>query len=531
MEKVFRYSFLLCAAALLPACAGEPDLEPDSSPVQEDCVYMDVGLSFSSGEVRTRSNTGDPSDGYVTSDDGTEPGKDRENAIAEVLLLIADTQDNNIAAGLLETSGDGLDFVIPVPFRRLKDHAGEEVHVYVFCNPTDKLKSLAVNTPEGTLPSDFKDMEHTLQDFTEDPAWTDGHFIMSNARMYTSVLPDDWSDYRSVSDPFPLVGEDIQVERSVARVDYRTVRTDNTYPVSSSAADPDDTDNPGVMIRLDSAAFFNVGRSFYYLRRVAGENLSGITLCGAETQDNYVVDTGAEYKLDISGGWDGKSGYYYSNIEDPDSWEWTDLSDLEDTEEDNVWGGDAGNTVGYHIWRYITENAAPSRESQVWSVSTGIAFKAKIVAGSGCDQALADVLGKGEEKIYVYDGILYGTWEMTREAGEQDADLRVAWNAVESNGVSLSDAGFTEYTPVDGEYVCYYFYRIVHNDDGADASAVPGPMKYAVVRNNVYKIAVEAVTAFGLTDNTPTEDEYSYMMVTVDVVPWVDREYEIVIDE
>ena len=168
MEKVFRYSFLLCAAALLPACAGEPDLEPDSSPVQEDCVYMDVGLSFSSGEVRTRSNTGDPSDGYVTSDDGTEPGKDRENAIAEVLLLIADTQDNNIAAGLLETSGDGLDFVIPVPFRQLKDHAGEEVHVYVFCNPTDKLKSLAVNTPEGTLPSDFKDMEHTLQDFTED---------------------------------------------------------------------------------------------------------------------------------------------------------------------------------------------------------------------------------------------------------------------------------------------------------------------------------------------------------------------------
>ena len=145
--------------------------------------------------------------------------------------------------------------------------------------------------------------------------------------------------------------------------------------------------------------------------------------------------------------------------------------------------------------------------------------------------AFADVLGKGEEKIYVYDGILYGTWEMTREAGEQDADLRVAWNAVESNGVSLSDAGFTEYTPVDGEYVCYYFYRIVHNDDGADASAVPGPMKYAVVRNNVYKIAVEAVTAFGLTDNTPTEDEYSYMMVTVDVVPWVDREYEIVIDE
>ncbi len=546
MKSIVRNIVLCSLPVFVISCGEEPVSGPDV-PVSDESVYMEVGLSLSAADntasgrtsvPEARSATGDPSGGYVTSDSGTETGKPQENAIAELLLVIADSGDKNIAAALLEdASGSGtLDYVIPVPFHLLKDHAGEQVHVYVFCNPTDKLKSLAENVPGGGLPEDFVDMTHTVSDLQDDPAWESGHFLMSNATMCVTTLPDDWSDYRSISSPFSLTGaQPLAVERMVARFDYKTVKTDNIYPVSSNPDDINETENPGVMVQLTDAAFFNVARSFWYLRRVADEGLTDISVCGAETADNYVVDPYAESKMAISEDMTGETDFFHADIEDPDSWDWTPLADLADTEEDSEWGNDAPETRGYHIWRYIPENASPKQDFQGWNISTGIAFRGRIVSGTGCDPELKAVLDGGTEPVYVYKGILYGSWDMVQAAGETNEDLKVAWNAVENNGVSYSDAGFTVYDPDEnGDYETYYFHRNVHNDNGIDdpeSADYLCPMKFAVVRNNVYKLAVQAIFSFGLTDNTPVEDEYAYMMMTVEVLPWVTKEYEIIIEE
>lgn len=81
-------------------------------------------------------------------------------------------------------------------------------------------------------------------------------------------------------------------------------------------------------------------------------------------------------------------------------------------------------------------------------------------------------------------------------------------------------------------YYCYYYYWNRHNDNGQ--SGVMGPMEFAVVRNNVYKLAVTKLSQLGhprIPENDPdtpkpdTPDEKSdiYMTVSVQVIPWVVR--------
>jgi hypothetical protein len=85
-------------------------------------------------------------------------------------------------------------------------------------------------------------------------------------------------------------------------------------------------------------------------------------------------------------------------------------------------------------------------------------------------------------------------------------------------------------------YYCYYFYWNRHNDNGNDG--VMGPMEFAVVRNNVYKLAVTKIDRLGhprITDNDPDPvdpedpDEKGdlYLSVSVEVLPWVVRENDI----
>lgn len=82
-------------------------------------------------------------------------------------------------------------------------------------------------------------------------------------------------------------------------------------------------------------------------------------------------------------------------------------------------------------------------------------------------------------------------------------------------------------------YYCYYYYWNRHNDNGQEG--VMGPMEFAVVRNNVYKLAVTKVVAVGhpgITANdpdkpnndTPDESGDVYITVSCTTLPWVVRE-------
>lgn len=102
---------------------------------------------------------------------------------------------------------------------------------------------------------------------------------------------------------------------------------------------------------------------------------------------------------------------------------------------------------------------------------------------------------------------------------------------------AATKASFTLYqSSVDKDYgngyYCYYFYWNRHNDN--NNVGVMAPMEFAVVRNNVYKLAVTKINKLGhprITENDPdpvdpeNPDEQGdvYLSVSVEVLPWVVR--------
>lgn len=81
-------------------------------------------------------------------------------------------------------------------------------------------------------------------------------------------------------------------------------------------------------------------------------------------------------------------------------------------------------------------------------------------------------------------------------------------------------------------YYCYYYYWNRHNDNGMNGAM--GAMEFAVVRNNVYKLAVIKLSDLGHPriiandpdapdPNTPDEKADLYITVTCTTLPWVVR--------
>ncbi|WP_081626136.1 Mfa1 family fimbria major subunit [Bacteroides gallinarum] len=565
------FSKLLIGTLLIltgAACNDElPTGNPGGTEIS-DPVYIEFKVEMRAGGLSTRGATADPDDdGYVTSEDGKEIGKSRENQIQEILLLFADPKGQYIHSGAYPIEQEPANaYTISMPLEQLESYDQEgDIQVYLFCNPTEELKSAASGLTAGNTLSAFLDGAYTLSDeeSEESRAWKDDSFFMSNAVPHAVHFPGSWSDYRNESTPWKL--GTIRVERSVARFDYREKMKDNIYRVYDKTDGSTTYDrNPDVYIQLTDIALVNMSRSFYYWRRVsnAADGMSDPVISGTETHTNYVVDTDAARKKDYTKeGWKDKTDYFFYNLETPADRVFTRISDIAGNEEDEdtSWNDEQKHN-GYHIWRYATENTIPDANRQRNGITTAILFKAVIRATEGC--ALEGQLDAGEA-VYVFKNKLYGDWNAVKEAATSgnSKKLKKAYDAVES-GTSPEEAGFTVFCPADdGNYYTYYYYWSRHNDNGQDT--VSGSMEFAVVRNNVYKLQVDALYGFGYPEgtypdpDTPDEQEPDdddddpddpdpepdpdpdpepepgpttvQLKLTVKVLPWVMREYTITI--
>ena len=532
MKKFSKILMSGLAALCLWACSDEANVSQPAN--AENDVYVEFGVQLMQGSS-SRSTTTDGEDGNGSnSTGGAEVGKNYENSVKEILLVLTKADGSLIVSQRLdvEPKEDGKypRLVTTLDRSALETYKTGEIYAYAFCNP---ISSININ--------DLTHSIHTLSDEPElltdnDEIWKKDAFLMSNHNLVkvANSTPNTIWNWEQYTESNRLSLGTISVERACARFDFKassypTTEATNTYVLESTN---------GVKVLLTDMVMVNISKSFYHLRRVSANGLADdIDLCGQETSNNYVVDTDTREK-NGNVGETYKGNYFYNNFFARSAAEWenkfTKISSL--TEEDNDESWNTGNRNGYKIWRYATENTIPAPNSnQKNGISTGVIFKGKL-------QFNKSTYGvTGDQPIFVYNNVLYGTWEKVKDvanAANADESLRAAYAQIGETPAADAEfgkAGFTVLRPNgSGDYEMYYCYWNRHNDNN-DPNLM-GPMEFAVVRNNVYKLMVNKINGYGhptspgpkddpdpFDPNNPDERNDLYIEVTVEVRPWVVR--------
>lgn len=426
MKRMWNYFASILVMSLLAGCSNDTLTGDDSdgnSSEAKDAVYMNVTVQLPAGGVGARSETNTPDDGdYGTSSGGTEVGQANENNVNNILLVLASKKDEYIAHGFvggLSTVNVASKPVVSTTAainktklaayynNRALSSEEQDIHVYVFCNPTlgliEKMDGLSYGdvTWRDEVCKVTESQEGAGSNVT---VWTSNSFLMSNASMATKKIPsnlDKWNDFSNALNPFDLSGDNggginnsgnISVERSVARFDFKDgSKGNNTYEILTAVIDPE-TKKPipsGMQVELVRMALVNMSKEFYYLRRVSVDGLGNtdkdeehVSICGVETATNYVVDTDAEFKTgklipsDLSTYFNYPLFNSQGEINDDTREQWDDylISDVLGKKE-------MDNSKEYRIWRYVTENTIPQDETnQRNGISTGIVFKGKLLS-------------------------------------------------------------------------------------------------------------------------------------------------------
>ena len=491
--KKFYY---LLAAALFVAASCE------KSPVDQGTT--DAGnlyMQFSVKMLSTRSQTDNTGDSNSNANPDTEVGLDKENKISTVDIALVKGDQYYVAKNVTPSSASADTYVASFNTVDLTAGATYKVYIYANCNAPAAFNIDEVsNATIGAMTADNK-------------------FWMTNAYSANEVeLPSDLAPYTQPNTPLNLGSH--TVERSMARFDYK----------QAGAFDM----GAGLTLTLTEAALINQSKAHYMFRRVTADanTTSAITVGGAEIPTNWVVDTDWSNKV---------AANFDAQLEAPSTWTWTSLANI--TADDN-YDGD------YKIWCYAKENTIPGIDAQKHDVSTGVVFKGELAAGETASDAVKTAMA-AKQRIYVFNNVLYGAWKDVKAAAEAGTDptLQAAYNQAatgvaadaEPTGAAAAAAGFTGYSAKDGKYYNYYYYWNRHNDNLNPYKM--GVMEFAVVRNNVYKLAVDKISRFGhptppdpsnpdpdpepdpdpVDPEDPDESVNYYFNVTVKVLPWTVR--------
>ena len=499
-------------AALLVAMVGcnkEPQ-QVEGPDTQEGQLYMQFSVNMLTTRTGTDGEQEYPSD--ATPD--FEVGKDHENTISKVDIVLTNADSYVVAKNVVPAAASKDTYV--ASFNTLELTAGATYDVYVYANceaPTAKnIDQVSTESVDNITKAN--------------------NFWMTNAYApVAKTLPTDLSLYTQPHNPLNLGSH--YVERAMARFDYMPIN-DNKYDILKG-------ETVNATITLTEAALINQSKAFYMFRRVSADGTNtGWVQGGLESMINYVVDT--DYEAKAGGYAEGLAANFDYHMTAPDGWDWKSIARADLGEADSWKGKDDGKSDvesthslnDYYIWQYAKENTIPGEKVQDHGISTGVVFKGEI---TGTAVTAAD-----GETIYVFENVLYGKWAdvvAASKANDAPATLVAAVNKITAKDApttaDYAAAGFTGYKPENGKYYAYYYYWNRHNDNGNNT--VMGPMEFAVVRNNVYKLCVDKIAKFGHPNpddvdpidpdpenpEDPDESINYYFTVTVKVLPWVVR--------
>lgn len=367
MKKRKLFQFFATALALAfvgcshDALTGDDPEGDQNGP--KDAVYMNVTVQLPvAGGMGGRSitNTGTNGD-YETSTSGTEIGKDHENVVNTVLLVLAEKGTNKfIACGTqngFATPSDGkIKTVQSIEKSKLSQYytntdngdgngtlksGKEKINVYVFCNPTlrlqTKLKGLSSGAEwideTGKVIESDKGVFPTTTEQDGGAVWGGSDhkqgFLMATAKSndIEKEIPktlSGWDNHNTAEKAFDLTGPNylgssseidngktnnievgsIDVERAVARFDFK----DGSPLASTSPCTYDvvtykdnNEDKTLIQIELTKMALVNMSKEFYYLRRVSNDGSDKVPGFPETNTNNFAycgVETLSNYVVD-----------------------------------------------------------------------------------------------------------------------------------------------------------------------------------------------------------------------------------------
>lgn len=348
------------------AGCSEDKLGPDDSgkwnPGADDGdgVYMSVSIKLPTIDG-SRSYTDDDNssngDGSGIENSGIEIGKDRENNVNSIYLVLAKQDYSFIGWGEIQASNivkstDGTEYKSTASFNKtqlanfyatLGENDSRDVCVFVFCNPTSRLRSILKQANEYVNTSRNKEWAngtffYDASDPNAEVIWSDNNFLMSNSALAVRTLPatiNDWEPYTDDANPFRLSNKNdgdngidnltgrgaVKVERTAARFDFKdgSEHSDNLYHVIfPDNVNPDQLTKDEreeqclINVRLNKMSLVNMNKQNYFLRRVSATGLYTIGDTLGNVAPNYVELCGPEkaWYSDANGNYTIENGNY-----------------------------------------------------------------------------------------------------------------------------------------------------------------------------------------------------------------------------
>lgn len=346
---------------------------------------------------------------------------------------------------------------------------GETYHVLVIANTGSRI------TGVNTL--------HTLRDYQIEQPVTDNYtnFLMSSeSDDKVTITPS------TQNNPVPVK---VDVERMVARVDCAW---EDKYEVTGDnmPSDGGNSSQDKDKVTILGAALVNryVGNTYAFKRVTNGTDLSTVNYLGDETRENGTTGNASNYVLDpltVPGKHNSHYTYYYMEYVN-----WDIENDFANP-KNNVTSEQEGRT--YYCLSYARENIntteqlSETEENErvgIQKYATGIMFKAQYTpAGFSEGETFYRYTSRNGNgsTLYTADALMDAFPETFTEENQS------AWGDIDGCDVFLNGC-------------CYYVYWICHAD--GENTNVISPMKYAIVRNNIYQLYVNRISQLG----TPEPD-------------------------
>lgn len=211
--------------------------------------------------------------------------------------------------------------------------------------------------------------------------------------------------------------------------------------------------------------------------------------------------------------YDGEGGLMYNSVNSSLGNWWANLDDLNN---DNV------NGVATFVWKGSGFKGSEEETEGNW-LQLNVDYYNKIINGFPGERIVQNIPIEETPERFAID------------LNEKESRFReLLTTGSDASRFTMYDASYEEEDRggAGWGYYCYYFWWFKHNDNNVDGRM--GPMEFATVRNNVYKLTVNKISSLGhslnnlndpdpLTPDTPDEDDKVYIDVNMKIVPWVVR--------